>query len=147
MASLPTGEHRVYHSMLALLDDGRVLSMTSNPKGGAPWSTSVLAFSPPYMFKGQRPVTTAAPTVVTYGGSYSVAATAATGSTVNRMVITTPPAPTHGMDNGQRALSLPIVNGRITMPTQATIMPPGMYRLWSVDTLGRPSIARWFEMR
>ena len=147
MTPLPTGEHRLYHSMLALLDDGRVLSMTSNPKNGAPWSTSVLAYSPPYMFKGQRPTTTLAPTLVTYGGTYSVAATAATGSTVNRVVITTAPAPTHGMDNGQRSLSLTIVNGKVTMPTEPTIMPPGMYRMWSVDTVGRPSVARWFEMR
>ena len=147
MTPLPTGEHRLYHSMLALLDDGRVLSMTSNPRSGAPWSSSVLAFSPPYMFKGQRPTITLAPASVTYGGTYSVAATAAAGSTVNRMVITTPPAPTHGMDNGQRALSIPIVNGKVTMPSQATVMPPGMYRIWSVDTLGRPSVAKWFQLR
>lgn len=147
MTPLPAGEHRLYHSMLALLDDGRVLSMTSNPRGGEPFSSSVLAFSPPYMFKGQRPAITTSPSLVTYGGSYQVAATAASGSTVTRMVITTPPAPTHGMDNGQRALSLPIVNGRITMPTQATIMPPGMYRIWAVDSVGRPSVARWFEIR
>jgi hypothetical protein len=147
MTPLPAGEHRVYHAMLALLDDGRVLSMTSNPKGGEPRSTSVLAYSPPYMFKGQRPVTTVAPKLVTYGGSYPVAATAAVGSTVSRVIITTPPAPTHGMDTGQRSLSLPITNGTITMPSQATIMPPGLYRLWTVDSLGRPSTASWFEMR
>ena len=146
MTSLPIGEHRVYHSVLALLDDGRVLSMTSNPNSGAPRSTSVLAYSPPYLFKGQRPVITIAPTIVNYGGTYPVSSTAVAGTTVQKMMITSAPAPTHGQDTGQRSLSIPILNGTITLPTESTIMPPGMYRLWAIDTSGVPSVASWFQI-
>lgn len=142
---LPAGEHRVYHSMLALLDDGRVLSMTSNPKGQGR-STSVLAYSPAYLLKGERPVFTSAPTVVSYGGTYPVAATSGSAA-ITHIIVTTPPAPTHGQDSSQRSLTLPIVNDQITMPTQNTIMPPGMYRMWAVDTLGRPSNAKWFQIQ
>ena len=33
MSPLPSGEHRLYHSLLFLQDDGRVVSVTSNPNG------------------------------------------------------------------------------------------------------------------
>ena len=51
---LPTGEHRLYHSMAFLADDGSVISLSSNPKGQAR-SDTALRFEPPYLFKGARP--------------------------------------------------------------------------------------------
>ena len=50
MSPLPKGEHRLYHSMAYLADDGSVITLSSNPKGQAR-SDTVLRFKPPYMFK------------------------------------------------------------------------------------------------
>ncbi len=141
---LPEGEHRVYHSLLFLLDSGQVISTTSNPKNQAR-NGSVLVYSPPYLFQGERPVITSAPAAVTYGGSYQVSATA-TDATVDRMTLTAAPSPTHSLDSNQRYVSLPVINGAITMPTSGAILPPGWYRLWAVDSLDRPSIATWIHL-
>lgn len=141
---LPDGEHRLYHSLLFLLDSGQVVSTTSNPKGEAR-NNSVLIYSPPYLFKGERPVITSAPVEVTYGGTYPVGATA-TGATVDRITITSAPSPTHSLDSNQRYLSLPVVAGAVTLPTSSAILPPGWYRLWAVDSQGRPSVASWIHL-
>jgi hypothetical protein len=141
---LPAGEHRLYHSMLFLLDDGHVVSMTSNPKTD-PRSSTILAWAPPYLFKGPRPTITESPTEVTYGGSYAVAATAA-GATVGRFTLTSAPSVTHALDANQRYVSLPVVDGRITIPSSRSILPPGWYRLWAVDGRGRPSTATWLKL-
>jgi hypothetical protein len=144
MNPLPQGEHRVYHSMLFLMDSGQVISMTSNPDQEAR-SGSLLVYSPPYLFKGAAPVITSAPVEVTYGTTYPVGASA-TGATVDRITITTPSSVTHSMDNNQRYVSLKRVNGMITMPSMRTILPPGWYRMWAVDTQGRVSVARWIHL-
>lgn len=141
---LPSGEHRLYHSLLFLLDSGQVISTTSNPKGEAR-NNSVLIYTPPYLFHGTRPVITAAPVEVAYGGTYAVNATA-TGATVDRFTLTTPSSPTHSLDSNQRYVSLPVTAGNITIPTSSAILPPGWYRLWAVDSLGRPSVAKWIHL-
>jgi hypothetical protein len=142
---LPAGEHRLYHSMLYLLDNGQVVSLTSNPKG-EPDSPSVLVFSPPYLFKGPRPVIVSAPTQVRYGRTYAVSAVAE-GAQIARMALTTPPSPTHGNDPNQRYLPLPISSSNtIAIPGNRSLVPPGWYRLWAVDTRGRVSAARWLRL-
>ena len=146
MSPLPAGEHRLYHSLLYLLDDGTLISMTSNPDGGSAPSTSLLIYSPPYLSKGQRPVITSSPTEVTYGGTYAIGASAAAGSTVQRITVTAAPSTTHSTDLNQRYVSLPLVNGSITLPSQSTILPPGWYRIWALDDAGRPSVAKWIHL-
>jgi hypothetical protein len=148
MSPLPTGEHRLYHSLLYLQDDGRVVSVTSNRTGGtANQSRTHLVYSPPYLSKGPRPTITGHPTEVRYGGTYAVDATATTGRTVTRITVTTAPSATHSTDLNQRYLSLPRVNGSITFPTQPTIMPPGWYRIWAVDNANVPSVAKWVHIQ
>jgi hypothetical protein len=148
MSPLPSGEHRLYHSLLFLLDDGRVVSVTSNPTGGvANQSKSFLVYSPPYLSKGTRPTITSNPTEVRYGGSYAIGASAAAGRTVTRITVTTAPSATHSTDLNQRYLSLPLTGGSITFPTQPTIMPPGWYRIWAVDNANVPSVAKWVHIQ
>jgi hypothetical protein len=147
MSPLPTGEHRLYHSLLFLQDDGRVVSVTSNPKGGGTLqSKSHLVWSPPYLSKGPRPSITSHPTEVKYGGTYAIGASAAAGRTVPRITVTTAPSATHSTDLNQRYLSLPRTNGSITFPSQPTFMPPGWYRIWAVDSANVPSVARWVHL-
>jgi hypothetical protein len=148
MSPLPTGEHRLYHSVLFLQDDGRVVSITSNPDGGvANQSKSHLVWSPPYLSKGTRPTITSNPTEVRYGGTYGIGTTAGAGRTVTRMTVTTAPSATHSTDLNQRYLSLPLTNGSITFPTQPTIMPPGWYRIWALDNTNVPSVAKWVHLQ
>ncbi len=141
---LPDGEHRVYHSLLFLLNNGKVVSMTSNPQGEAR-SISLLMYSPPYLFKGTRPVITDASREMAHGGTYPVGTTA-TGATVDRITLTAASSPTHGSDNNQRYASLPLTDGQITIPESRTILPPGWYRLWAVDSLGRVSVCTWVHL-
>lgn len=141
MNPLPAGEHRLYHSQLFLLDNGKVVSITSNPSGAR--SGSLLAYSPTYLFTGTQPVITGAPTQVAYGGNYAVT----TSAPVGRVTITSASSPTHSLDANQRYVSLPVTNGRFTVPTNRNILPPGWYRLWAVDTVGRPSVANWIRIQ
>ena len=136
MNPMPAGEHRLYHNGYCLLNDGTVLSFSSNPKG-EPESKSLLRYSPPYKFTGPPPVITSAPSVMTYGQSHPVAATA-TGTTVTRFTLVTLTSTTHNLSSDQRYKNLPIKDGRITTPAR-TLMPPGYYHLFAVDGLGRPS--------
>jgi hypothetical protein len=148
MSPLPEGEHRLYHSLLYLQDDGRVVSITSNPNGDTTTqSRSHLVYSPPYLSKGTRPTITSNPTEVRYGGSYGIGSSAAAGRTVTRIAVTTAPSATHSTDLNQRYLSLPLTNGTITFPTQPTIMPPGWYRIWAVDNANVPSVAKWVRLQ
>jgi hypothetical protein len=147
MSPLPDGEQRLYHSVLFLQDDGRVVSITSTPTGGvANQSRSHLVWSPPYLSRGTRPSITSYPTEVTYGGIYAIGATAGAGRTVTRITVTTAPSATHSTDLNQRYLSLPLRNGSITFPTRPTLMPPGWYRIWAVDNADVPSVAKWVHI-
>jgi len=148
MSPLPAGEHRLYHSLLYLQDDGRVVSITSNPSGGiARQSTSHLVYSPPYLSRGARPTITSSPTEVRYGGTYAIGASAAPGRTVTRITVTSAPSATHSVDLNQRYLSLPFTNGSVTLPALPAILPPGWYRIWAVDDNNVPSVARWVHLQ
>ena len=148
MSPLPAGEHRLYHSLLYLQDDGRVVSIASNPAGGrVNQSRSHLVYSPPYLSRGARPAITSHPTEVRYGGTYRIGTSAGAGRTVGRITVTTAPSATHSIDLNQRYLSLPLTNGAVTMPVRRAVMPPGWYRIWAVDNAGVPSVAKWIHIQ
>lgn len=152
---------RRYHSVALLLPDGRVLSAGSTgsfPHDGNPFyprrpSTEpefrVEVFSPPYLFRGQRPVITEAPTSIRYGQTISVAFSRA--DYLNSIVLIRPGAVTHTNDMDQRCLRLWVEKqspGNVTVraPIDGTWAPPGWYMLFVSNLNDVPSIAHFVHL-
>jgi hypothetical protein len=149
---------RLYHSTALLLPDGRVVAAGGNPEGG----TSVKfeppdpeeemrleIFSPPYLFKGARPVIGAVPGNWTYGETIAIASPAA--GSIRWASLIRNGVTTHSFDNGQRLVDLEIQSQaagtiRVKVTGKSTIAPPGWYMLFLVDQQGVPSIAKWIHL-
>jgi len=130
--------YRGYHSIALLLPDGRVLSSGGNTEPNAE------VFSPPYLFKGARPVVTSSPPSITWGESFSVDTPDATSITAVTLVRLS--AVTHAFNMNQRfnrlAFSTTAGGLTVTAPSGAKIAPPGHYMLFVLNAAGVPSIAR-----
>jgi hypothetical protein len=142
MNPLPVGEHRLYHSMAYLLDDGSVISMGSNPKGQTR-SNSVLRFEPPYLFKGTRPTLTGLPSVITYGQSYPIS----TSADVVKVVMMAAASPTHSSDANQRYATVPLSGGKVTINLTSSQFPRGYPRFFAVNSAGAVSNAVWTRLK
>ncbi|MDY7087221.1 MAG: kelch motif-containing protein [Actinomycetota bacterium] len=147
---------RNYHSEAILLPDGRIITMGSDPlydrTGKAPgtFEQRIEVYSPPYLFRGDRPAITDAPAEITRGGGFPVASPQAARITSARLI--RPSSVTHGTDTDQRSVALGLRHdgdGRLELrtPAQAGIAPSGWYMLFLVDDQGRPSVAHWVKVR
>jgi hypothetical protein len=147
-------EDRGYHATAVLLPDGRVLSAGDNlhpigPRGPEKTDTGEI-YSPPYLFKGQRPRVVAAPAEVGYGDRMTVR-TNADAPRATRAVLVAPGATTHGYDMHQRVVPLRVggqsKNGlRLVAPPTAGVAPPGYYMLFTLSAKGVPSVAKWVQI-
>jgi hypothetical protein len=139
---------RMYHSSCLLLPDGRVLTMGSNV---APqFETRLEAFSPPYLYTGQRPTINTGLGSFRRGVSYSIAFTSDDGA-LRGAILIRPAAVTHSSDPDQRQIRVPLrvtAPGRVTLtiPADGNIAPLGYYMLVLVDRHGRPSVARFVRL-
>lgn len=139
---------RCYHGVAGLLPDGRVFSAG----GGVTQSWhSVEIYSPPYLFKGARPVISGLDTTWTYGdteGSGIFTVTTRPGVTVPRFHLLRNGSITHGYDSNQRYVALRTLSGlpavppdyKLEVPTSEHIAPPGYYFFYAVDSNGVPSV-------
>ncbi len=139
---------RVYHSVSLLLPDGTVLHGSS---GDAMAGTTPVPpernheiFSPPYLFKGARPVITSAPSEVGYGQVFSVATpNAAQVETVRWIRLG---SVTHAFDASARAnkLASEVSGGNVlvTAPLTPREAPPGHYLLFILNRNGVPSAGK-----
>ncbi len=143
-ATVPQG----YHSAAILLLDGRVFVTgqgRSNGPNDADANDQKFAeiYSPPYLFKGARPVITSAPSTVTHGSTFSIQTPDAAGVSAVSL-IALPPSPTASIEN-QHFLPLtasPVPGGlSIQAPADANLAPPGYYMLFIVNAAGVPSVA------
>lgn len=136
---------RMYHSTALLLPDGRVLSAGQDDGNLATYGE---VFSPPYLFKGPRPVVTGAPSATGYGQHMSVATPDA--ANVSSVIVIKAGSVTHQVDTDQRALSLTFTAGEgavdVQTPADANLAPPGFYMLFIVNTNGVPSEAPWLHI-
>jgi hypothetical protein len=134
----PIDAYRGYHSVAVLLPDGRVLSA-----GGRKVST-MQVFSPPYLFKGERPVLLNAPDTLNPGQAFTVFTPQA--ATIAQVTLIRLASVTHAFDENQRILRMDFReeagNLIVTAPTNARLAPPGHYMMFLVDGRGVPSVAK-----
>ena len=138
---------RLYHSSALLLPDGRVLISGGGRFDDVTVSTDQFSgelFSPPYLFKGPRPVITSAPGALQYGQAFTVQTPDA--SRVAKVSLVRFGSVTHSANTGQRYVTLSFTQAgsqslTVTAPANADLATPGNYMLFVVDTNGVPSVA------
>jgi hypothetical protein len=131
---------RIYHSA-AVLGGGKKNGFTDHPDAEL--------YSPPYLFKGVRPVidgivSQRGGNQVRYGETFMVQTPS---STITRATLIRLPSQTHSLDMNQRfnELSRPVavVGGyKVKAPSNRNLCPPGYYYLHLLDTQGAPSVAQ-----
>jgi hypothetical protein len=145
---------RCYHSTAVLLPDGRVFSGgggeyapvvgVSQPNPPINTHADAQLFSPPYLFKGARPIITKAPTqVVAYGAPFDVETP--TPNDIGKITWIRLPSVTHSFDQNQRINVLAFQRGpnkvTVTAPANGNVCPPGHYMLFLLSQTGVPSLA------
>jgi len=137
---------RSYHSTAALLPDGRVVSAGSD--NGVSTQVTYEIFSPPYLFKGSRPVIQSAPASLSYGAKFNIIT--ANASTITRVALVRPAATTHADDFDQRYVDLTFTVGskgiQATAPANGSQAPPGFYMLVIVNSNGVPSVMPFLQL-
>jgi hypothetical protein len=144
----PMASPRMYHSTALLMPDGRVWA-----GGGGQCNdchvnhADAEIFSPPYLFKGERPTVGDAPSSLGYGSDVFSIAAAVSDSTIERFTLVRMSATTHATNTDQRLVEVPIVSRaegkfKLALPKDRNTAPPGYYMLFAISAKGVPSVAR-----
>ncbi|MGH2689457.1 MAG: galactose oxidase-like domain-containing protein [Actinomycetota bacterium] len=158
----PAQRDRTYHNSALLLPDGRVLVGGHHPIAALYGAVhdlmpGVLAnndsdssfeiFSPPYLFRGERPVVSEVQSGVAWGSSFEIVTPQA--GDIESVTLMRLPSPQHVNDSDQRTLRLAFeADGdrlRAVAPPDGVAAPPGYYYLFvnrSSDKGPIPSVAR-----
>jgi Domain of unknown function (DUF1929) len=153
---------RTYHNTALLLEDGRVLvgghapaptlylRNITLPGGFTPASRdpSFEIYSPPYLFRGRRPVITSVATSARYGQELEIKTPDA--KEIASVVLVRRASVTHLVDGDQRTVVLPIKavsDGSLIVkaPPSGAVAPPGDYLLFVNRGTGQgliPSVSR-----
>ena len=140
---------REYHGTAILLPDGRVLESGMGADfGNVPDQKNAEFFSPPYLFKGPRPVLTQAPPNLQYGSAFFVATPDA--ADITSVILIRTGAVTHFFDQNERYVPLAFRQAsgglNLTAPANANLAPPGFYLLFLVNSSGVPAIAPFVKL-
>lgn len=149
----PLKTPRSYHSTAILLPTAEVLVggkdfLFNLPPYDYP-EHRLEVFSPPYLFRGQRPVVMDAPSSATYGGTFSVTFTQA--PSIAAAVLMRPGSVTHSFNMEQRLVGLVVVGTAANVltlqaPPNANIAPPGFYLLFLLNEQGVPSVGSFIKV-
>ena len=137
---------RSYHSSFILLADGSILGGGDPQAGGAP--TPHERFFPGY-FDMPRPVVSAAPATINYGGNFAI--NTPNAADITEVVLLRSGTVTHGFNMSQRGIELVIAGLgagtlNVEMPPQANLAPPGWYLLFILNSSRVPSMGRWVRV-
>ena len=143
---------RLYHSTALLLPDGRVLVAGGGRFNDVNQPTDQLSaeiYSPPYLFKGARPVISSAPAAIHHATSFSL--TTPDASQVTSVALLRVGAVTHAFDQNQRYVPLTFQQApdglTVHSPSSAKLAPPGYYMLFIVTSHGVPSVAPMIKLK
>ena len=135
--------YRGYHSVAVLLPDGRVFSGGGNVGG-----PNYEVYSPPYLFNGARPTITSAPSAASYGQTILVQTPDA--ASITQVTLIRLPSVTHSFNQDQSFSKLTFAQGsgglNVTLPSSASLAPPGYYMLFIVNGSGVPAVARILQL-
>jgi hypothetical protein len=140
---------RDYHAEYLLLPDGRVGAFGSNPLSTNDFfETRVEVYSPPYLFRGPRPIIHSVSEQITRGQQLMIDVS----TRIAAVRLIRPASYTHVTDNEQRSVALDIVAQRggtlaVNVPASTSLLPPAWYMLFVVDPGGVPSTAAWVHVQ
>ncbi|WP_058044325.1 kelch motif-containing protein [Streptomyces roseifaciens] len=147
---------RNYHSGALLLPDGRVMTFGSDSLFGDKANTKPAVFqqqidlyTPPYLFRKDRPaLKDAEPRTVELGGTATYRTERPRDIAKARLI--RPGSFTHVTNVEQRSIALEFTRTAdgitVTLPKDASLVPPGWYMLHVVDGRGTPSPAVWVKV-
>jgi hypothetical protein len=138
---------RLYHAGALLLPDGRVLVVGSNPARRVN-ERRIEIYSPPYLFRGPRPIIEEVPSQVAYGESFAIGTPLA--EDIDEAALIRPSSTTHCLSTDQRYVGLEITARHantitVSMPDNPNLAPPGYYMLFILRK-GIPSVATFIQV-
>lgn len=139
---------RVYHSTAILLPDGRVISMGSNPRSKM-IEHSIEIFSPPYLFRGERPAIMESPEHIAINQPFEISVDHA--HHIHQVVLMRPEVLTHVTNTDQRLLELEfkVKNDsklEVQGPPSSAHMPRGYCMFFVLNEEGVPSIGKFVKL-
>jgi hypothetical protein len=158
------GHERRYHSVAGLLPDGRVFSAGGDfsaldPNDPNQSHHTIEIYSPPYLFKGPRPVISGLSSSLWSTGSanpITFTLTFRPGSGPNHVALIKTGSTTHAFDASQRYVRLAhdaqflgndAYSVTVQIPANRYETPAGHYFLVAVSTLGVPSVGTMIEIQ
>ena len=146
---------RCYHATAVLLPDATVLSAgggeyrpTNEPNEPVDSHRDGQVFSPPYLFKGPRPVIAWAPASVSHGQTFEVATEQS--ADIGKVTFIRLSSVTHSCNMSQsiNVLAFRAKAGGLTVtaPASPNECPPGHYLLFVLTKKGVPSVAAMVRM-
>lgn len=139
---------RQYHSLAMLLPSGKVMCTGGDSTDNTSQKTTIEIFSPPYLFRGNRPQISSRPDTVHHAQTFTIKMSQTTK--IGKVTFVRPMAVTHQTDSEQRVIELEFTQSGNTLTAIApngshphSAAPRGHYMLFVLDTKGVPSVAKF----